>query len=375
MAVDASFSSKRHAMPHGTLLASNLNRGPVIPLRHRRRIAVSRMLLVVASASPVAWAADAPPPKTWTAVARDNADLLRLRSGPHLLYRSALGGEAYGRLAVVALDRPDDPPLITNLKCHRAYYAGGRGICLGSEEEALRSRFFTLPFDRALQSGRESPLVGFPSRARISPAGRYAAATTFVEGDSYGGKFSTRTLLYDLQRGQSLGDLELFAVSRNGKPFKSVDFNFWGVTFGREEGRFFATLGTGGRTYLITGDVRERTARVLRENVECPSLSPDGKRIAFKKRIAEGRWRLHTLDLATLQERPIAGELRSVDDQVEWLDDGHVLYEYVELVGLPQLAANIWIAAVDQPTPARVFVRAATAPVVVREAVAKTAAP
>ncbi len=43
--------------------------------------------------------------------------------------------------------------------------------------------------------------------------------------------------------------------------------------------------------------------QVLRTGVECPSLSPDGTRLAFKKRIAEpSEWRLAVLDLATLQD-------------------------------------------------------------------------
>jgi hypothetical protein len=33
-----------------------------------------------------------------------------------------------------------------------------------------------------------------------------------------------------------------------------VDINFWGVTFARAPGRFYATLGTKGHTYLVEGD-------------------------------------------------------------------------------------------------------------------------
>ena len=54
-------------------------------------------------------------------------------------------------------------------------------------------------------------------------------------------------------------------------------------------------MATGGKTYLIEGSVAERTARVLHENVECPSLSPDGTRIAYKSRTDSDDvpWRLH----------------------------------------------------------------------------------
>ena len=66
---------------------------------------------------------------------------------------------------------------------------------------------------------------------------------------------------------------------------------------------------------------------MIHENVECPSLSPDGTRIAYKKRTGSDTtpWHLTVLDLATMRETPLA-ESRSVDDQAEWLDDDHVLY-------------------------------------------------
>ena len=73
--------------------------------------------------------------------------------------------------------------------------------------------------------------------------------------------------------------------------------------------------------------------RTVHPDVECPSLSPDETRIAYKKRVGAGgkRWRLHVLDLETGAETPLA-EQRSVDDQVEWLDDEHVLYGLEEQI-------------------------------------------
>jgi hypothetical protein len=38
--------------------------------------------------------------------------------------------------------------------------------------------------------------------------------------------FSTRTTIVDTVKGEVLGDLEEFKISRDGKPFASVDFNF-----------------------------------------------------------------------------------------------------------------------------------------------------
>ena len=46
--------------------------------------------------------------------------------------------------------------------------------------------------------------------------------------------------------------------------------------------QFYCTLSSQGKHYLVKGDIATQTATVLRENVECPSLSPNGTRIAYK---------------------------------------------------------------------------------------------
>ena len=94
----------------------------------------------------------------------------------------------------------------------------------------------------------------------------------------------------------------------------------------RDSDRFYATLATGDHHYLVEGSVGGREMRVLRDGVECPSLSPNGKRIVFKSRIGgENRWRLRVLDLSTLADHAVA-EGRSIDDQAEWLDDDTLAY-------------------------------------------------
>ena len=98
----------------------------------------------------------------------------------------------------------------------------------------------------------------------------------------------------------------------------------------------------------------------------CPALSPNNRLIAFKKRVGPDAapWRFYVLDLATLTDRPIAAETRSIDDQIEWLDDGHVLYAAIR----PGQSAgrDVWLAPIDNSGPARVFVPDAESPVVVR---------
>ena len=172
------------------------------------------------------------------------------------------------------------------------------------------------------------------------------------------GSFSTQTTLIDLATGSKIADLEHFTVLRGSRQVTAIDVNFWGVTFARDSDRFYATLATGGKTYLIRGSVRERLARVIHENVECPSLSPDGTRIAYKKRSGSrtAPWRLTVLDLATMRETPLS-EQRSVDDQAEWLDNGRVLYA---------VDGAVWVARADGTGEPRRFIARADSPAAVR---------
>ena len=147
----------------------------------------------------------------------------------------------------------------------RVYFAAHRGLCLVSRHGLLQTGYEAKITGPDFKPRRELQLAGIPSRARISPDGRYGATTGFVTGHSYADdSFSTQTVLIDMARGKVVADLEKdFIVTRNGKRIKSVDFNFWGVTFARQPGRFYATLRTGETTYLIEGDLRTRRARVL----------------------------------------------------------------------------------------------------------------
>jgi hypothetical protein len=192
----------------------------------------------------------------------------------------------------------------------------------------------------------------------------------FKEGDSYTviGSFSTATTIYDTVTGAPLANLEDFTVTRDGKRFQAIDFNFWGVTFARERGKFYATLGTGGQTYLVEGNVQTRRAHVLRRGVECPSVSPDNTRVAFKRLVSKGagglgplRWRVSVLDLKTLKDKFVA-DTRNVDDQVEWLDDKTLLYSVDDGTGPP----DTWAVPADGSGKPRLFISAADSPTVVR---------
>jgi hypothetical protein len=240
--------------------------------------------------------------------------------------------------------------------CERVYASAGRGICLVPKQEPLGSAVSARFFGSDFRPERSTRLDGIASRARVSPTGRYGAATTFIAGHSYKDQgFSTATSLMDMASGKKLGNLEDFEVTKDGKPFEAVDFNFWGVTFAPDDGRFYATLQTGGDLYLIEGDVETRSARVIARDVECPSVSPDGKRVGYKLR-NKGTWRLHVLDLATGRSTPLA-ETRSIDDQVEWLDDGRILYGY---------QGDVWVVPAGGSGQPTLYLENALSPAVVR---------
>ncbi|HYI98755.1 MAG TPA: hypothetical protein VEX36_03615 [Thermoleophilaceae bacterium] len=219
------------------------------------------------------------------------------------------------------------PAAAGGLACERVYASGaGGGLCLAVKRNGFS--YEGLIFDRDFRRRARFPVPGVPDRARVSADGRYGAFTTFLSGHTYSAgvrQFSTHTAIVDMRGGEYLLRLDELDVERDGEPFEHADANFWGVTFAGGD-RFYATLGTGGEHYLLEGRIGTRRARIVRDHVECPSLSPDGRRIAYKRRIGnQDRWRLHVLDLRSGRDVALA-ERRSIDDQPEWLDDDHVVY-------------------------------------------------
>ena len=120
--------------------------------------------------------------------------------------------------------------------------------------------------------------------------------------------------------------------------------------------------------FLVEGRVSTRRADVLLEGVECPSLSPDQTRIVFKKREARGigfGWRLHVLDLRSREANPLA-ELRSVDDQAEWLDDATILYAMPDGSAPTPLVTDVWQVPADGSGAPELLLKGASSPAVLR---------
>jgi hypothetical protein len=289
-----------------------------------------------------------------------------VRREAHLAFRNMTPGPDYGRLAFAPLARREDR-LVTSLPCNRLHFSMATGFCLTIARNPAGFRGYLL--DERLGIRQTLDLPGMPSRTRVAPDGRLAAYTVFVAGDSYLAEgLSTRTRIVDIASSEVVGDLETFTVTRDGQPVQAVDFNFWGVTFGRDANRFYATLGTGGRILLVEGDAAARTMRVIAEDIECPSLSPDGRHLAFKKKFGAGLdawWQPAVLNLETMELRQLS-KSQHMDDQIEWLDEGHILYAVSHSISAAQRRADVWTLAIDGGSPPSLFLPDAESPAVIR---------
>jgi hypothetical protein len=248
-------------------------------------------------------------------------------TGPFYAFKSSRLDGDFGRVAVAPASDPTRRVFTRDLRCNRLAMAAGRGLCL-QPAPGVTVAVEALVLDANLAVTHRLTLPGYPSRTKVAPDGRLAAVTTFVSGDSYASLgFSTRTSIIDASTGAVLFDLEKLSVTKDGQPFHASNFNFWGVTFTPDSRHLYATLGSGALTYLIRADIAARTATVVTSGVECPSLSPDGKLVAFKKMVSDDpvTWRLWILDLATGREHATT-ETRPIDDQASWLDDRTVMY-------------------------------------------------
>lgn len=278
-------------------------------------VALVAVGFVVIAANRTSARADAPPQVAVTTV--DG-----LGQSPRIVFRNTEVGSKYGLVSMVALSDPRGPRAFTDVACDRVYARPTVATCLRTKR-GIVTTFEAAQLDAGWGTTRTWSLPGVPSRTRLSPDGTLLATTSFVTGHSYQQVgFSTAT---EIRRttGGSYGNLEKFELIIDGTSVAPADRNIWGVTFGADDDTFYATVDTGGEAQLVRGDLSARTLTSVGPEAECPSLSPDGSQLAFKRNSggADPHWQIVVLDLATGQETVLSKETRSIDDQVEWLGD------------------------------------------------------
>jgi len=292
-----------------------------------------------------------------------------VQNEPHIVFRNTALGSQYGMVAMVSLSDPSGPRAITKTSCDRVYSTSAEMICLSSQNSVVATTYAAEILNAHTMAKQQSvPFTGIPSRARLSTDGKLAATTAFVAGDSYQMQgFSTRTNITQVGGTKTSVGLEDFTIINGGEPISPpTDRNFWGVTFAQDDNTFYATVLWGGKTRLVRGDLKARTVTTLHEDAECPSLSPDGTKIVFKQRAGApvGQWRLAEYDLKTGETHQLQGD-RSVDDQVEWLDNDHVIYGLARS-GSGAAVDDIWSVAVDGKSQPKLLIPQAWSPAVVR---------
>ena len=325
-------------------------------MTQRWRVIAFAVVVVLAVAGVVGYALlgrSTPTGRTPTSVASiAHVPLAQVEAVPHLVYRSTALGPDFGKVAMSTLADPAGARAVTTDACERVDQQGGTTLCLRSRPGVVLGSSVTA-WDRTGHVTYRRDLPGIPSRARLSPDGRLAATTAFVTGDSYlSAGFATRTYLHDLAAGTAV-HLEDFALIHEGRRITPVDRNYWGVTF-LDDDTFYLTVAFDGHPWLAKGSRTHRSVTTVRVGAECPSLSPDGRRVAYKKLQPSGGWRIAVLDLGAGSERLLA-ETRSVDDQVQWLDDDTVLYG-LPLTGERGGETDLWAVPADGSGAPRLLV-------------------
>lgn len=248
-----------------------------------------------------------------------------LPTANRIVFRNTASGAGYGMAASVDLSDPGGPRELSEIPCDRLDSNGDIVSCMRTRR-GIPTTFETRIVNTSDNSQESYPLSGIPSRTRVSNGG-LVATTAFVTGHSYAtDSFSTETTIRTVD-GMDYGNLEHFKVMVKGKELTAIDRNVWGVTFANED-KFYATVGSGGRTWLVKGSVSSREMNTMWENAECPSISPDGSKIAYKKRssnVGLVHWDIAVLDLKSMEEILIPLE-NGFDDQVEWLDSRTLLF-------------------------------------------------
>ena len=276
-------------------------------------------------------------------------------------------GDDYGRLAI---RHTDGTRTLLDRSCLRVHIAGNHGVCL-SKAEGLTASFDTTFFEASnLDKDIKDYPSALPSRARISPNGRFSAVTAFVSGSSYvdiGAETTTLLTIDEIDSTRLLRGGNQFEINSEEDRFKNLNAQYWGITFGADEDEVYVTGFYGEQPEIMHGTLNNMTIEPTGWVGSCPSLSPDGKTLVFKEMRQDGSFELVAVDVATNTKMKL-GEARSVDDQVEWLDNDTILYAlHPEGGDNPvQPEFDIWMLDIAEGSEPALFLPNADSPAVGR---------
>lgn len=275
-------------------------------------------------------------------------------------------GDDYGRMAIRHVD---GTRTLLDRRCLRLYVAAGNGVCL-SQQDALVPQYTATLFDAAdpYQRDIKSYPMALPSRARITPDGATLSATGFVSGSSYtdiGG--ATATIVFiDSFASNELVSLSEFDIDSDDPKYAMEAADFWGTTF-VDNDNFYVTGLFGADPEVMAGSLSTATLRPTTFKGSCPSVSPDGETLVYKRTRDGGGYDLVAVTLAT-GDNWVLNETRSADDQVEWLDDDTILYALhpVDDDASVQPEWDIWALDITPGSEPQMFLPNADSPAVIR---------
>jgi hypothetical protein len=294
-------------------------------------------------------------------------------SGPSLAPGEVLAvhrvpGDDYGWLLIRHLD---GTRTLLNRTCMRVPIAKDHGVCLAESGGVLGGAFTTIFFEADnLNADIKSYARALPSRARISPNGTFSAVTAFVSGASYAdiaAETTTLVTIDEIESTRSVRGANQFTIDSGEARFNNLNPQYWGITFAADEDEIYLTGFFGDRPEIMHGTLNDIVIEPTDWVGSCLSLSPDGKTLVFKEMTADNSFELVAVDLETNTQHKL-GETRSVDDQVEWLDNDTILYALHPARGdtAVQPEFDIWMLDIAEGSEPKLFLPNADSPAVAR---------
>ena len=272
-----------------------------------------------------------------------------------LVFVNRTPGADYGKLASLE-SISDTERTIYDQQCERAHASAGVALCLEEIDAGLLPYYSAKMLD--LSDDSLAPIddwrVPLPSRARVDPAGRWVGWTGFVTGHSYldEGEFATETLY--VGRGPMAGGpfgLAWYDSTNLPERFRSIDANWWGLTFDpSEQDQGFATFSSNNRTEIVRLDLRTFEMHTTGIEGACPSIAPDGSKMVVRRETgsASTLTELHLVDIESGETSPISAP-HFIDDQVEWLDSSTIIYAVVRDGEQADPAFDLWSLDISTP--------------------------